>query len=313
MPYKLIAPYMISEHLAAMARQKISRKVLVSLSRNKLMDEDRFLLWEDVLSAVNELPAAWRAEIWLDVLHSSETWTPRERDGSIPYCNSRYYKSEEVSKRVISSKWLVDAPLVRRWYCRLHKPGYEILNCMDKTREVNYPLRDKMLVFISQDDLPGFGLRHTMNGKATGWTLVKDVLSYKAKAIFAWLVDNDETMFRNIKPYQLMVYAVSNLKSPMATHVIKCIENRFPGTASKTDAFGYNLLWYSMHNRNILWFKENSRLASFLCDCGCRRDAINHLGLSFDNIIQAMTPVQMWDATRIAHRLSISKEWDDIT
>lgn len=312
-PYEVIAPFMIRENLVLLAGQKMARRTLFSLSGHRLRYEDRFLFWEDILSAVDVLPNEWRATICLDCLHSSESWNPRERNGCLPYYNPNDYNKEELSSYVVSSKWLVDAPLVRKWYCRLHKPGCEVLNCIDGRRPVNYPLRQGLMECIRQDDLPGFALLQAMSQNHTAWTLVKDVLDNNALAIFSWLVENDDTLFTNTTPYQLMVYAASNLKSSTAIHAISSIERRFPGTARKPDDFGNTLLWYCLHNKNILWFNENSRLVSFLKDCGCRQDTPNHLGLTFSDICRAVTPVQKRSATRIAYNLVQPDEWYDVT
>jgi hypothetical protein len=310
-PYEVVAPFLTPGNLASLARQKISQKLLVNLSRNWLRTEDRFLFWEDILSAIDIIPTAWRAEIWLDCATSSENWTPRERNGCLPYYNSRNYDREELSNFVVSSKWLVDAPLVRKWYCRLHKPGFELLNYMDGKRESNYPLRDKLQEVIRNDDLPSFALLHTMHGEVARRTLLKDVLNNNATAIFSWMVENNTALIARLKPYHLMVYAAANLPSATAIHAIKCLENSFPGTLASRDIFGNNLLWYCLHNKHILWFSANSRLVSFLCDCGCRRDSRNHLGLSLDDISKAMTAGQKKKATKHAHLLSSPESWDD--
>ncbi len=310
-PYEVIAPFMTHGNLASIARQKTSRRLLVKLSRNMLRMEDRFLFWEDILSSLDILPAEWRAEIWLDCANSSETWNPRERNGHLPCYDFRNYDRNELSNYVVSSKWLVDAPLVRKWYCRLHKPGYEPLSCIDQKRTVDYPLRSRLLECIREDDLPSFAIMVTLSDQIPRWSLVRDLLDNHATAIFSWLVENDTAMIARLNPFYLMVYAAANLSSATAIAIIKCLEEKFPRTLASRDAFGNSLLWYCLHNKSILWFSANSRLVSFLCECGCCRDSRNHLGLSLDDISKAMTTGQKQKATKRAHILSKPEGWDD--
>ena len=303
-PYKVIAPFMTRENLVLLAQQKMSRRLLVSLSRRQLRHEDRFLFWEDILSSSDLLPKEWRAEIFLDCFTSSENWRPCERNGTQPYYHFRDYDKERLSNYVVSSKWLVDAPLVRKWYCQLHKPGFEVLRCIDSRHAVKFPLREKQLEHIRQDDLPGFALLHTMLCQGSGWFLVQDVLRNNAHGIFAWLVENDASLLECITPFQLMVYAVANCSSKTAISAVECLEQHFPGTASKTDEFGNQPLWYCLHNKRIVWFSETEPLVAFLGECGCRREARNHLGLSFDDICQALTAPQKHTIEKVARNLS---------
>ena len=283
-PYEIVAPFMSKENLALLGRQKMSRRMLCSLSRNKLRHEDRFLFWEAVLSAGECIPVEWRASIFLDCLRSSESWEPRERNGKVPYYNGRDYDKAELADYVVSSKWLVDAPLVRKWYCRLHKPGCELLTCIDQKREGNYPLRNKLLLYIEKDDLPGFGMLYTMSGAGTCWTLVRDILHKGAIRIFEWLLENEPSMSSAIKPYHLMVYAVANLTPKAAIEVVNCLELHSPGTVVRVDEFGNNLLWYSLHNKKARRDEHLKELIAFLCNSGCNPDSRNHLGLSYGDV-----------------------------
>ncbi|GEM_PF-6340609 len=287
-PYEVIAPFMTRENLSRLAKQKCSRRTLFSLSGSRLRYEDRYLFWEDILSAVDILPTEWRAKICWDSLHSSDSWVPRERNGKVPYYNFNDYDHEALEGYVASSKWLVDAPLVRKWYCRLHKPDYELLACIDQKRVVNFPMRKKLLECIEDDDLPEFGLHYAMCCQHGNWTLLQDVLQKDAKKIFAWLVENDTDVFHSVNPYHLMVYCVVNLKSERAIEALRCIERRFPGTASQIDAFGNNLLWYTLHN-HYSGVEPIGKLIIFLCQCGCRMDTTNHLGLSYSDVCKVAT------------------------
>lgn len=290
-PYGVVAPYMTRENLQLLSQQKISRRLLVNLSSTKMVREDLFLFWEDILSAVDILPVEWRARIFLDCLLRSRSCTPHERCGRTPYYNFNNYDKDEMAGYVVSSKWLVDIPLVRKWYCRLHKPGAELLRCIDQRREVNYPMRCELMEFIRGDDLPGFGLMYTMTGQGANWTLVMDVLKNNATRIFDWLLENAPDMFAAINPYYLMVYAVSNLSMKMALHTVDALERCFPGTVAQRDEFGNNLLWYCLGNKRIDWYDTTCAMVDFLCRKGCESGLKNHLGLSFDDIRNALTSV----------------------
>jgi hypothetical protein len=291
-PYTVIAPFMTPDNLAALARQLSSGWMLTNLCRNVLRLEDRFLFMEDVLSAVEILPPPWRAKIWLECRNSSENWNPRERNGRVPYYNHREFNAEEMDGYVVTSKWLVDAPLIRKWYCRRSKPGSDVLRFINGLREMKYPLRDNLLPPIRKDDLPGFALLYAMSGVNAGWTLLKDVLTAGAHNIFKWLLENENDIFNSITPRNLMVFAAANLPDDSAINTIKTLEEKFPGTLASRDIFGNDLLWYSMHNNNIFWCCKQQGLAAFLIENGCRCDRPNHLNLTYDDICQIMSLTQ---------------------
>jgi hypothetical protein len=179
---------------------------------------------------------------------------------------------------------------VRYRYCQLRKNGWEMLRHAEGGRIMTVKLPDAMRQAIRDDDIPAFCLNLNFCGRSISVSLLEEIMRYGGPKIFSYLVE--ENMIKpNVFPLpELCCFIVTHFRDTVSIPLLTALEEHSPGLLQSVhDTFGRNLLWYEMYNWETAWFHPNCRLTSFLLEHGCDPNNENHLGMSWQFVMDNLT------------------------
>lgn len=109
-----------------------------------------------------------------------------------------------------------------------------------------------------------------LEGKSLGVWLLNIILLHKKPNMLWFLMENDKLAKEFLDHRRILFYACANLEASDALELVEKAEKLQPGIAATCiDAFGRNLLWYTLYSGNDC----DTNLTDALVGYGCDPDA----------------------------------------
>ncbi len=225
-------------------------------------------------------------------------------DGAIEVCrcrdaylrakgSDRVATTERLRNSLVTDSLFVDDPECCYRYCVLQKPGWEMLRYTIGRRHLKARMTAPMRAALKEDDAAAFAISLDLSGIGVSYSLIWEVLQAGAMKILRNLFETGRIPEAVITLPELCCLLVAEFPDDKATTILYAIERWHPGTIGGVrDAFGRNLLWYTVHNPETVWFADDNGLAHFLMIFGCSPENANQAGLNWRELCEALTPDQ---------------------
>lgn len=277
-------------------------------NRERIPRKELALLWVSYL---------WSRSSWLylDGLSHESIWveTPdgaievcRRRDAYLRLVNLRAKGSDRVAtteptterlrNSLVTDPLFVDDPECCYRYCVLQKLGWEMLRYTIGRRHVKARMTAPMRAALKEDDAAAFAISLDLSGIGVSYSLIWEVVTASAMKILRNLFESGripEAVLTLPELCCLLVAKFPEFPDNKAIKILGAIEEWHPGTIGGVrDAFGRNLLWYTIHNPTTLWFADDIGIPEFLMTHGCSPENANQVGLTWRELCEALTPEQ---------------------
>ena len=225
-------------------------------------------------------------------------------DGAIEVCRCRdAYLRAKGSDRVATTERLrnslstdplfVDDPECCYRYCVLQKPGWEMLRYTIGRRHLKARMTAPMRAALQEDDAAAFAISLDLSGIGVSYSLIWEVVTAGAMKILRNLFESGRIPEAVLTLPELCCLLVAEFPENKAITILYEIERWHPGTIGGVrDAFGRNLLWYTIHNPETVWFADDNGIPQFLMTHGCSPENANQAGLTWRELCEALTPDQ---------------------
>lgn len=179
---------------------------------------------------------------------------------------------------------LLDSCEGRKWYCEKRKPGYEDVRCSGllffekslntyrewQLEQGKVKVDPKVMDAVVNDSPAKLRIMLDLEGKSLGVRLLNIILLHKKPNMLWFLMENDKLAKEFLDHRRILFYACANLEASDALELVEKAEKLQPGIAATCiDAFGRNLLWYTLYSDN--W--RDKKLTDILVRYGCNPDA----------------------------------------
>ena len=185
-----------------------------------------------------------------------------------------------------------DSNLGRGWFCSQRKPGYEDVRCSGllffekslntyrewQLEQGKVKVDPRVKDAVVNDSPAKLRILLDLEGKSLGVRLFNIILLHRKPNMLWFLMENDNLVKEFLDRRRILFYACANLGAADALGLVEKAENLQPGIAAACiDAFGRNLLWYTLYSDN--W--RDKTLADALVKYGCDPDAETAWNLSW--------------------------------
>ena len=227
-----------------------------------------------VLQAKETIPEATRIAFWYKWCHQQPNL------GGCPV------EKKSIAKR----QALIDDVNVRMEYCFQKRAGYKYLRNIDRIPRKAGSNVEWVRKSAEKDCVPQFGIDYSLHGEKFCKDIVWELTKSNAPKCLLWLMSKCKDFFCNYPVKEMLFFACANMTEKMGTAVVKYLSRRFPyKVATCIDEFGNNPLWYLLHNKYVSWWDPSCKMVEALVKAGCRPDALNHLALSFQKMVDNLT------------------------
>ena len=177
-----------------------------------------------------------------------------------------------------------DSNLGRGWFCSQRKPGYEDVRCSGllffekslntyrewQLEQGKVKVDPRVKDAVVNDSPAKLRILLDLEGKSLGVRLFNIILLHRKPNMLWFLMENDKLAREFLDRRRILFYACANLAAADAPGLVEKAEKLQPGIAATcVDAFGRNLLWYTLYSDN--WRDKN--LTDALVGYGCNPDA----------------------------------------
>ena len=180
----------------------------------------------------------------------------------------------------------------RRWYCEKRKPSYEDVRCSGllffekslntyrewQLEQGKVKVDPRVKDAIESDSPAKLRILLDLEGKSLGVRLLNIILLHRKPNTLWFLMENDKLVKEFLNRRRILFYACANLGAEAALGLVERAEKLQPGIAATcVDAFGRNLLWYTLYSGNDC----DKNLTDALVGYGCDPDAETAWNLSW--------------------------------
>lgn len=271
-----------------------TQQALESLSKNekcqtplwkighKIRKEGRFDFWRMVFENSQFIPMEELLPVWYDCYRDTSnpnSQTVETIEGKDVF-NNNIDDPSKLAASVITNPLLIDNASVRRRYCQIKKPGWEMLRYIDGRRAQKLLLPEALKNAIKADDAPAFSMLCDISSRHVSFSLLLEIMENVAVGIFSHLLVDGQIKSDVISLPELCCHITAQYPDSQSIPLLTTLEKYKPGLLkSVKDFFGRNLLWYAIHNMRTAWFHPNCKLTPFLLEHGCDPLNKNHLGM----------------------------------
>ncbi len=198
---------------------------------------------------------------------------------------------EQLRDSLATNPLFVDHPKCCYRYCVLQKPGWELFRYAVGRKRGKFRLTPQMAKALLDDDAASFVIALDISGMAGCYSLLWIVLCAGATNVLTHLLESGRIAQWGITLPEICCLLVADFTDEQAIKILGALEKWRPGTLGGVhDAFGRNLLWYTVHNRKTVWFADDFGIAHFLMTHGCTPKNTNQAGLTWRELCVALTP-----------------------
>ena len=281
---------------------KIGRKIhkpgrfdfwrMVFENREQIPKDELLAVWYDCLRDIPRSVCETKVETPNDILEFK--YKLNKPKGYQPTnCEIEEIKEKRnrlLATSVVTNPLLIDNVTVRHRYCQVRKNGWEMLRHADGGRKMTVKLPEAMRQAIRDDDVPAFFLSLNLSGKTISASLLVEIMRYGSSKIFTHLLDENMIKPNVFSIQELCCFIVTHFRDAVSIPLLTALEEHSPSLLKTVkDVFERNLLWYEIYNWNTAWFHPNCKLSSFLLEHGCDPDNKNHLGMSWQFVIDNLS------------------------
>ena len=300
------------ESINLLTEPQVKRTPLWKIGR-KIHKPGRFDFWRMVFENRERVPKDELLMVWYDCLrdmsnpYHTKVETPDDIDNfkfrldkpkgyKLSDSETKAIKAERNGKlaaSVITNPLLIDNLTVRYRYCQLRKNGWEMLRHAEGGRILTVKLPDTMWQAIRDDHVPTFCLYLNLYRKKLSSSLLEQIMRYGGLQVFSHLLAENMIKPSVFPISELCCFIVTHFDDTKSVLLLTALEKHSPGLLkSVKDYFGRNLLWYAIYNLNTAWFHPNCKLTPFLLEHGCDPSNENHLGISWQFVMDNLTVQQ---------------------
>ncbi len=262
--------------------------------RERVSRQELAKVWNVCLEGWDDFLKALQRPVFVDVPDGGYV-VCQEDDAYLWTKNGQHGKNsaELLQKSLVMDPLFVDYPRCCYRYCRHQKPGWEMLRYVVGRRHSSPRMPKPMETALREDDWAAFAICLDTSGMRLTYSLLWEVLSSSATGVFRFLLENDKILNEVIPLSELCCLLVANFPDAKAVPMLEIIEEVKPGTVGAVrDAFGRNLLWYTVHNRKTVWFADDFGIAHFLMTHGCTPQNTNQAGITWKELCETLNDDQ---------------------
>ena len=245
--YSAIKEYLSDENILFIARHPQGRVSLHNIA-GKIRNSDKSMFFERIYQLRSSLPPRELMLVYLEAIQS--------RNDVFEFIK---FNSEPHKAKIPGQAW-----------------GYQ-----QERRIRIIRLSDGISSALENDSIPQFVMYKDMTGQNISFSFIYRVLEAGAGKILGYLIKN-KLIANVISADAIIAYVVCHLQPEDAEKVLRGVQEVLPGClANFRDAFGRNLLWYTMYRKYDIkeWNDPQNKLTDFLLSAGCTPDNKNALGI----------------------------------